>query len=144
LLGSCLRSGESGTLFGAALVIYANQCFREAPLLLIIKARKEGLGGVGELLFIGGALAHIVSFLMHMVDDIDGTFLLRCVVVLRVLAIRPGFSDVAHCALEAGPILFLVWGEAQVSPDARGLSINLVGKLVGGQLRATCAVLGTG
>jgi hypothetical protein len=144
LFGSRLRSGESGTLFGGPLVTYANQCFREAPLLLIIKARKEGLSGVGKLLLICGALAHIIGFLMHTVDDIKGAFLFRAVAPLGVLAIRPGFADVAHCTLESGPVLFLVRCESQVSPDSCRLSIDLVRKLVGGQFRATCAVLSTG
>ena len=74
--GSRFQSGERGCLFGTPLVTYVNQCFCKAPLLLIIEARKEGLGGVGELLLIGGAVAHIIGFLMHTVDDIDGAFLL--------------------------------------------------------------------
>jgi hypothetical protein len=44
------------------LVNDANQVFREALFLLIIKACKERLSRIGELFLIGGSLVHIIGF----------------------------------------------------------------------------------
>jgi hypothetical protein len=114
------------SLFDVPLVIYAHQRFREAPLLLIIEACKERLSGISKFLLIGGALAHIISFPVHAVDDIDRAFLLRAIRSGRIFSIRPAFADVAHRTLESGPVLLLVWREAQVSPDTRRLGIDLI------------------
>jgi hypothetical protein len=135
---------QEASLSNFPLVTYANQRFREASLLLIIKACKEGLSGVGELLLIDGALAHIIGFPVHMVDDINGRLLLRGITSLRGFAVRMAFADVTERTLEAGPVLFLIGREAQVSSDARRLGIDLVRKLVCREFRAACAVLGIG
>jgi hypothetical protein len=46
------------------------------------------------------------------------------------LAIRPRFANVAHGALEAGPVVLLLGREAQVCPDARDTRIDLISGLV--------------
>jgi hypothetical protein len=119
-------------LFEVPFATYAHQRFREPPLLLIIEACKEGLSGIGKFFLIGGPLAHIVGVPVHAVDDIDGAFLLRAILSRCVFAVCPGFAYVAYRGLESCPILFLVRGEAQVSPYARSLGIDLVGNLVCG------------
>src|ERR1700731_1215855 len=95
-------SGRFSSLIGVPLVSHAKQLLGEAPLLLVIEACKEGLRGIGELLLIDGALAHIIGSPAHLFDDVDGALLLRAIGSQRDLAVSLLFADVAHGALEAG------------------------------------------
>jgi hypothetical protein len=135
---------QAVSLFRVPLVAYAHQRFREPPLLLIIEACEEGLSRISKCFLIGGTLAHIIGFSVHAVDDIDRALFLGAILSRRIFAVGPAFADVAHRTLESGPVLFLVWREAQVSPDTRRLGIDLIRKLVCGEFRAACAVLGVG
>ena len=55
----------------------ALQLSGEAPLLLIVEAYIQRLGGIGERLLIGGPLTQKSGFLPHLLDHVEGPFQLR-------------------------------------------------------------------
>src|SRR5450759_1279219 len=112
----------------------------EAPLLLIVEAGIERLGGIGERLAFDRALAHVFGLPAHLLDDIDGTFRLRADGLHCHLAIGAGLGEVVHGALETGPIFRLLRREGQVGFDAGGARGVLIGDLVCAEFRAVHAV----
>jgi hypothetical protein len=116
-------------------VFDANKLLGEPSLLLIIEACEKRLGGIGQLFLIGGPLAHRIGSLSHLIDEVDGPLLLGAIGSQRDLAIRPPFGVVAHGALEASPVVFLLRGEAQLGPHTRGARVGPIRKLVCGRFR---------
>ena len=93
----------------------ALQLSGEALLLLIVEAYIQRLGGIGERLLIGGSLTQKSGFLAHLFRSRRRTFPLSAFISQGDLEIGILLADVFHGAFDVGPILCLLWREAQVS-----------------------------
>jgi hypothetical protein len=120
------------------------QFIGEAPFLLIIESHIQRLGGIGERLLIGGPLTQKSRFLAHLLDHVDGAFKLRAFSSQGDLEIAIPLADVFHCAFDGGPILLLLWREAQVSFDLGSARRELIIDLVWGKFNSVPAVTAIG
>ena len=122
----------------------ALQLSGEALLLLIVEAHIQRLSGIGERLLIGGPLTQKSGFLAHLLDHVEGAFQLRTFSSQSDLEIGIPLADVFHGAFDGGPILCLLWREAQVSFDTGGARRELIIDLVCGKFSSVPAVAATG
>src|ERR1035438_653508 len=67
-------------LVSVALTVAAKQTFGKAVLLLLVEARVQRLGSVGELLSVVGTLDLGIGILSHFIERIEGAMLLSACV----------------------------------------------------------------
>jgi hypothetical protein len=122
----------------------ALQLSGEAPLLLIVEARIQRLGGISERLLIGGPLTQKSGFLAHLLDHVEGPFQLRAFSSQGGLKIGVPLADVFHGTFDGRPILRLLRREAQVSFDTGSARGELIVDLVCGKFSSVPAVAAAG
>src|SRR6185295_18020801 len=110
---------------GTSSAVEVHQLVGEALLLLLVEARVERLGSIGELLHVGGTVAEKLRTAREVFDQVTG-LLLRCPIGLRGdLPLGARLAGVTHRTLEAGPVLLLLRSEAQIGLDPRDAHVLL-------------------
>ena len=133
-IGDHGSTAAENALVESALVAQAHHFLDEHLFLLVVEARVERLGRVGDAALIDGAVVEELSLVAHLLDDV-----VRRVALgtsnSQVEAVGAIVAEVVHRARETGPVLFLFGRQIQFGLDPVDIGIAVGDDLLGGQRR---------